>query len=91
MWLTVAAFTVGSTFGLSLPSCEGILTTFNPGGTIFSNISQTEILSLFADVPDWSADPSCSIPYYGIYNSDTAGTCSTTMVYQSGNNPEGEQ
>ena len=64
-----------------LPSCKSVLTTFNPCGTIFAFCDPTDIDTMFADIPDYELDPTCSIPYYGIDHPDTAGTCSDTETY----------
>lgn len=46
-----------------LPSCEGLLTTINPCGTILNFCTQEDIDLLFADVPDYDLDPTCTIPF----------------------------
>ncbi len=53
---------VASPFGL-LSSCEGILTTFNPCGNIFGFCSEADIDLLFASIPDFELDPTCTIPF----------------------------
>ena len=92
--VSVAVLTTGTTF-LSIPSCEGLLTTVNPCGTIFSFCQPHEIDALFADVPDFSLDPTCSIPFFGVDNpSDAGGTgCATIEVFPTtpGSRPQGEQ
>ena len=70
----------GAVFGL-LPSCEGVLTTFNPCGTIFAFCEPRDIDTLFADIPEFELDPTCSIPYYGVDHPGTLGTCSPTETY----------
>jgi hypothetical protein len=60
-WLAVpgvAMFQLGF-----LPSCEGILTTFNPCGTVFGFCSEADLDLLFADIPDFDLDPTCTIPF----------------------------
>jgi hypothetical protein len=70
----------GSLMGL-LPSCETTLTTFNPCGSIFAFCQPYQVDALFADVPQYDLDPTCSIPFYGIEHPDTAGGCSDTETY----------
>jgi len=55
-----------------LPSCEGVLTTFNPGGTILGSVTAEDIDLLFTGIPDWEYDPTCTIPGFG-FDPDTAG------------------
>jgi len=59
--LAGVALMSGFTF-LFIPSCEGILTTFDPCGTILGNCAPGTFQLLFADVPDYSVDPTCTIP-----------------------------
>lgn len=59
--LACMVFTCGSTF-LWMPSCKGILTTFDPCGTILGNCEPGTFDLLFADVPDYDVDPTCTIP-----------------------------
>ena len=59
-----------------LPSCEGVLTTLNPGGSILGAISAEDIDLLFTDVPDWNYDPTCTIPGFG-FDPDSAGAVPT--------------
>lgn len=61
---------MGSTFGL-IPSCEGMLTTFNPCGTVLEFCQPYELDALFGDLPDYSLDPTCTIPFFGIYGDGT--------------------
>jgi hypothetical protein len=88
----LAVLTTGSAF-VSIPSCEGLLTTVNPCGTIFSFCEPYEIDALFADTPDFSLDPTCSIPFYGVTNPTSAGDCSTSVVFPTtpGSRPQGGQ
>jgi hypothetical protein len=90
----LAVITTGSAF-LSIPSCEGFLTTVNPCGTVFSFCEPYEIDALFADVPDYSLDPTCSIPFYGIYGNagSDSGTCADQVIFPTtpGQRPQGEQ
>ena len=79
-WVCAAVATVGS-LCLSIPSCQGLLTTFNPGGTVFSSFTDYQLDALLGDIPDWNLDPTCTIPYYGVNNTDTAGTCAQNIIY----------
>lgn len=81
--LTAAALlSVGAFQFALLPSCEGVLTTFNPGGTILGSVSAEDIDLLFADVPDWDYDPSCTIPGYGFDPANTStGNCATQPIW----------
>ena len=45
-----------------LPSCEGITSFVDPCGTILGNCAPGSFDLLFADVPDYSVDPTCTIP-----------------------------
>jgi len=80
----LAVLSAGSLPAL-LPSCETALTTLNPCGSIFGFCDPEDLDLMFADIPDYDLDPSCSIPYYGITSGDTgsgqAGTCATSPVY----------
>ena len=87
----LAVLATGMTF-LSIPSCSGVLTTFNPCGTVFAFCEPYEIDALFGDVPDWSLDPTCSVPFWGLDGNNAAGTCGTTLVYTQtpGPRPDGQ-
>jgi hypothetical protein len=85
-WICGAVAIVGSVC-LSIPSCQGVLSTFNPGGTVFSSITNYQLDALLGDVPDFSLDPTCTIPFYGVDNTSSAGTCATTPTYPSGTSP----
>ena len=67
-----------------LPSCEGMLTTFNPGGTILGSVTAEDIDLLFVDIPDYEYDPTCTIPGYG-FDPDNlgAGNCAPQPVFPS--------
>jgi hypothetical protein len=87
--LSTAALVCGQVLAL-LPSCETALTTLNPCGSIFGFCEPTDIDLMFAEVPDFDLDPSCTIPYYGTYGETGAGgggggaalgNCATTPVY----------
>lgn len=72
----------GTAFGI-LPSCETVLTTVNPCGTVFAFCDPYEIEQLFADIPDFEADPTCVIPFFG-FDPDHAGDangCASTPVF----------
>lgn len=45
-----------------LPSCEALVNRFEPCGTIFGNCVPGDFQLQFADVPDFTFDPSCTIP-----------------------------
>lgn len=75
----------GTVLGL-LPSCETVLTTFNPCGSIFAFCDPVDVNRLFAEVPDLGHDPSCTIPYYGI-DGEAPGDCATQPVYQDESGP----
>jgi len=98
-----AATLTGCVFASGLlPSCQTALTTVNPCGSIFGFCDPTDIDLLFADVPDYNLDPTCTIPYYGVYGDDQGGgggggggqqnlgTCATTPVFpfNPGSRPE---
>ena len=61
LMLAGVALMCGFTF-LYIPSCKGILTTFDPCGTILGNCTPGTFDLLFADVPDYNVDPTCTIP-----------------------------
>lgn len=58
----VACALAGGTTFISLPSCEAILTTVNPCATVFAFCDANDIDLLFADIPDFDLDPTCTIP-----------------------------
>jgi len=62
----------------SIPSCEAILTTVNPCGTVFEFCDANDIELLFADIPDFDLDPTCTIPYLE--------GCSAGNILPAGNN-----
>ena len=83
--VALAVLACGQVLAL-LPSCESALTTVNPCGSIFGFCDPTDIDVMFADIPDYDLDPSCSIPYYGVQNPGAAGAggagaCATSPVY----------
>ena len=63
--VTLMVCSSGTVFG-GLSSCynrAGNLTrVFNPCGTIFDFCEPEDIDLLFAEVPDWDVDPTCTIP-----------------------------
>lgn len=89
----LAVLSAGTAF-LNIPSCQGVLTTFNPCGTVFAFCTAEELDAFFGDFPDWSLDPTCSIPYFGLdpANNGVAGGCSTVNVYNTtpGPRPQGQ-
>lgn len=61
--LTVA---VGGTLFIPLlPSCETALTILNPCGSVFGFCDPRDIDLIFADIPDFDLDPTCTIPFGG--------------------------
>ena len=75
-----------------LPSCKGVLTTLNPCGTILGFCEPEEIDLLFADVPDFSIDPTCTIPGFGFDPAapgTPTGDCADQPVFPNtpGNRP----
>ena len=76
-----------------LPSCKGLLTTFNPGGTILGSVTPEEIDLLFVDIPEYEYDPTCTIPGFGFDAGATgnvaSGACADRPVFPStpGNRP----
>lgn len=96
----VAVLILAGGLGLvSAAACSdagAILTTFNPCGTVFSFCSAEDIPLLFADIPDFRLDPTCTIPGFG-FDPDTAGAvpsttsggCADQFVFNvPGNRPE---
>lgn len=61
----LAVFSTSTVFGLGVPSCEGLLTTFNPCGTIFGFCQPVDIDRLFADTTDFDRDPTCTVTLGG--------------------------
>ncbi|RJP33903.1 MAG: hypothetical protein C4547_11615 [Phycisphaerales bacterium] len=53
----------GGTLFLSLPSCETTLKTLNPCATVFEFCDANDIELIFADIPDYDLDPTCTIPF----------------------------
>jgi len=64
-----------------LPSCETTLTTLNPCGSVFAFCEPYEVDRIFANVPDFWYDPTCTIPFYGLDPNNAAGGCSTTETF----------
>ncbi|MFQ5489796.1 MAG: hypothetical protein ACE5GE_03650 [Phycisphaerae bacterium] len=73
-WLTLAATFAGCCYASLFPSCKTALTTFNPCGSVFGFCNPSDIDRLFADVPDFDLDPTCTIPFFGLDNPNTTGT-----------------
>lgn len=71
-WTALSLLLTGTAF--QIPSCSTLLTVFNPCGTVFAFCNAREIDALFGDIPDYSLDPSCTIPFFGIDNGATGGT-----------------
>lgn len=47
-----------------LPSCRGILTVFNPCGTIFGFCQEEDLDLILSDrLPNFDLDPTCTIPF----------------------------
>jgi len=64
VFATAAVALAGGT--LFLPSCQGVLTTFNPCGNIFQFCDPNDVALLFTDVTNGSSlgtDPTCTIPF----------------------------
>jgi hypothetical protein len=60
----VAAIAVGGVVLAVFPSCQTVLTTFNPCGTIFAWCEPGDVYTLFSEaVPDYYLDPTCTIPF----------------------------
>ncbi len=93
-FIGMAALGTGTAF-LGIPSCEGVLTTFNPCGTVLAFCTAEELDALFSPIPNYNLDPTCSIPYFGLdpANSGVIGTCSPVNVYNTtpGPRPQGTQ
>lgn len=87
--LAVAAVVVVGCNLAWFPSCETVATTLNPCGTIFGFCDPTDIDRMFADIPDYELDPTCTIPYYGLDSAGQGGgggqqglgQCSAVPVY----------
>ena len=79
LWVGLAIMAAGAVF--QIPSCQGVLTTFNPCGSIFAFCNARDIDALFGSVPDFNLDPTCTIPFFGVDNPGQAGGCSTVEVF----------
>ncbi len=77
--ILMASAASGGIVLLSLPSCEAVLTTVNPCATVFEFCDANDIELLFADVPDFDLDPTCTIPFL-------AG-CSAGNIFPQGGGP----
>lgn len=80
--LTALALLGGGTAFLSIPSCQTLLTTFNPCGNVFEFCDPNDIPLLFANVPDYNLDPTCTIPYLT--------GCSQGNIFPNNNRPQGQ-
>lgn len=86
-WCGLAAAVTGCCFASFFPSCETTLTTLNPCGSIFGFCNPQDIDRLFADIPDFDLDPTCTIPFFGLDNpaqgggQGGAGICSNTPIF----------
>lgn len=78
-WAALAAMSTGAV--MQIPSCEGVLTTVNPCGTVFAFCNARDIDALFGSVPDFYLDPTCTIPFFGVNNPEAAGDCATIEIY----------
>lgn len=70
-WTALSLLLTGTAF--QIPSCSNFLRVFNPCGTVFAFCNAREIDALFGDIPDYSLDPSCTIPFFGIDNDGAGG------------------
>jgi len=77
----------GATVFQLLPSCETLLTTINPCGSVFGFCSPYDIEELFVTIPDYSYDPTCTIPGFGYdpENAALANGCASQPVYPTSN------
>jgi len=91
VYVGMAVMAVGTTF---LPSCGGLLTTVNPCGTVFAFCTAEELDAFFGSFPDYSLDPTCTIPYFGLdpANQGALGGCANINVYPTtpGPRPQGQ-
>ena len=82
----IAGFAVLSSatlFGV-IPSCETLLTTFNPCGSVFGFCNPVDIDRIFLDIGSEEAqlrDPSCTVPLFGVAFPGSSGGCSTTDFF----------
>ena len=75
VWVALAIMSAGSVF-VNIPSCEVILTTFNPCGTVFGFCEEEDLdLLLAGNIPDWDLDPTCTIPFA------TGGNCAGGPIW----------
>ncbi len=61
-YLAAAVMMTGCLFFSLGGACEMATNYFDPCGTIFANCDPGSFQLQFADVPDWSVDPTCTIP-----------------------------
>lgn len=90
MVVGLAVLTTGITY-LNIPSCQGLLTTVNPCGTVFSFCTAEELAATLSNTPNYNLDPTCSIPFFGVNQgtAGVAGTCGTVNVFGNANVPQG--
>lgn len=94
VWRGIIGLAVVAGGGMSaaiFPSCETIATTVNPCGTIFGFCQPTDVDLLFADIPDFDLDPTCTLPLFdpniigqgggGGGVGQQLGTCAGASVY----------
>ncbi len=53
----------GGSMLFGLPSCEATLKTLNPCATVLEFCDANDIELLFADIPDYGLDPTCTVPF----------------------------
>lgn len=70
-WTAMALLLTGTAFQLN--SCGNFLRVFNPCGTIFAFCNARDVDGLFGNIPDFSLDPSCTIPFFGVDNPNAGG------------------
>ncbi|GJM25106.1 MAG: hypothetical protein DHS20C16_15210 [Phycisphaerae bacterium] len=71
-WTAMSLLLTGTAF--QIPSCSTLARVFNPCGTVFAFCNARDVDALFGDIPDYSLDPSCTIPFFGIDNDGGGGT-----------------
>ncbi|KAB2940353.1 MAG: hypothetical protein KJ057_03250 [Phycisphaerae bacterium] len=78
-WLAGLMVAGGSTVLAWSPSCEGLLTRFNPCSTVLGFCDANDIDLLFTDIPNYELDPTCTIPYLE--------GCSAGNIFPNDNRP----
>lgn len=64
-WVITSGLLTGASV-FALPSCERVLTTFNPCSNVFEFCDENDIALLFNDPlkgESFDIDPSCTIPF----------------------------